>query len=64
MSTANARLGFGDTRKAAEVSGLPQREVTRHAKSGEWKSWLIEGRRVFDLDDIAHWRAHEDEDRR
>ena len=46
-------LGFGDIRQTAEFFGLPCKEVTQRAKSGEWDSWVIGGRRVFDLDRIV-----------
>lgn len=46
-------LGFGDLRQTSEFFGLPRQEVTRRAKSGEWPSYVIAGRRVFDLDQLV-----------
>jgi hypothetical protein len=46
-------LGFGDTKQTAEFFGLPQKEILRKAQNGEWPSWVISGRRVFDLDAIV-----------
>jgi hypothetical protein len=45
-------LGFGDVRQTAEFFGLTQSEVMERARSGEWPSWVIGGKRVFDLDAI------------
>jgi hypothetical protein len=53
MSTKQTRLGFGDTRQTAQRFHVSLREATRRARSGEWPSWIIGGRRVFDLDQIA-----------
>ncbi len=46
-------LGFADTRQTAEFFGLPQKEVTDRAESGDWPSWVIGGRRVFNLDQLV-----------
>lgn len=46
-------LGFADERQAAEFFGLPVVEVRKKAASGEWPSWVIAGRRVFDLDQLV-----------
>ena len=53
MAKAGAHLGFGDTWQVAKRFELTRAEVMRRARSGEWPSWIIHGRRVFDLDAIA-----------
>ena len=45
MPTKQASLGFGDTRQTAEMFGVSQREAISKAKTGEWPSWIIGGRR-------------------
>lgn len=52
MATGRRPIGFGDKRQAAEFFGIPQSEVLKKASSGEWPSYVIGGRRVFDLDAI------------
>ncbi len=47
------KLGFGDTRQTAEHFGLSEDIVVDKAERGEWPSWFVGGRRVFDLDDIV-----------
>lgn len=46
-------LGFADTRQTAEFFGIPKTEVTQLAQSGTWPSWVIGGRRVFNLDELV-----------
>ena len=46
-------LGFGDIRQTAEFFGLSVRDVTQRVTSGEWQSYVIAGRRVFDLDQLV-----------
>lgn len=46
-------LGFGDTRQTAEFFGLRFNQVEKKAASGEWPSYLIGGKRVFDLDSLV-----------
>lgn len=48
-----ALLGFGNTRQAARQFRMTQKEVLQKAASGEWPSWIIGGKRCFDLDVIA-----------
>jgi hypothetical protein len=50
-------LGFGDTRQTAEFFGLRLAEVEKKCVSGEWPSYLIGGKRVFDLDAIVETLA-------
>jgi len=45
-------LGFGDADRVAEVFGIPCRQVRRRAKEGMIASWVIAGRRVYDLNAI------------
>ena len=53
MNRARRRpLGFGNTDQTAAFFRLPRREVVKRAESGEWPSYSIGGRRVFDLDEI------------
>ena len=46
-------FGFGDARQTAEFFGLSQPEVMRRATSGQWPSWVIAGRRVFNIDELV-----------
>lgn len=50
-------LGFGDTRQTAEFFGLRPAEIENKAASGEWPSYFIGGKRVFDLDAIVETLA-------
>ena len=52
MSAPRRPIGFGDKRQTAEFFGITQAEVLARAASGEWDSYVIGGRRVFDLDAI------------
>ena len=45
-------VGFGGLDQTAEFFGLPKSDVRRKATSGEWPSYVISGRRVFDIDAI------------
>jgi hypothetical protein len=62
MATGKRPLGFGDKKQAAEFFGISQSEVLKKASSGEWPSYVIGGRRVFDLDAILDSlvRGHKD----
>ena len=46
-------LGFGDVRQTAQFFGLTQAEVKTRAHAGNWPSYVIGGRRVFDLDELV-----------
>jgi len=46
-------LGFGDVVEVAEFFGIPRAVVRQKAASGEWPSYVIAGRRVFDVDEIV-----------
>jgi len=47
---AKRPLGFGDTKQVAEFFGVTEEEVTQLALTGEWPSYVLSGRRVFDVD--------------
>jgi hypothetical protein len=51
--------GFGGVRQTAQSFGVIVAEVRRRAQSGEWPSWVIGGKRVFDLDEIATIEARQ-----
>lgn len=53
MTTPTRKLGFGDTRQTADHFGLSEDIVVDKAERGEWPSWFVGGRRVFDLDEIV-----------
>jgi len=55
-------LGFGDIPQTAEFFGIARAEVSRLARSGEWPSYIISGRRVFDLDDLVKRLARQGSD--
>jgi hypothetical protein len=61
MSTDRKSKGFGGVRQAAESFRVSAAEVRRRAQSGEWPSWVIGGKRVFDLDEIATIEARQRE---
>ena len=52
-------LGFGTTKQTAEFLGLGQEAVLFITRSGRWRSWLINGRRLFDLDEIVKQLAQD-----
>lgn len=56
-------LGFGDLGQTAEFFGVKPAEVQRKATSGEWPSYVISGRRVFNLDDLVESLVKPDEAR-
>ena len=58
MATAKRRLGFGGLHQTAEFFGIPPSEVRGRAASGEWPSYVVGGRRVFDLDAIVDLLVH------
>ena len=54
MATATiARLGFGPAKRGAEFFGISESLVRERAARGEWPSYCIGGRRVFDLDELV-----------
>ena len=52
MLTIRRPLGFGGTAQAAEFFGISKADVLAKAKSGEWPSYVISSRRVFDFDAV------------
>ena len=52
-NAAKRELGFGTVNQTAKIFGVTRREVFRRAKTGEWSSWVIGGRRIYDLDEIV-----------
>ena len=53
MLTVKKPFGFAGIDQAAEFFGVPKVDVRRKAKSGAWPSYVIDGRRVFDLDELV-----------
>lgn len=53
MPTARRPFGFGDESQVAQFFGLPRREVKERASSGQWRSYIIGGRRVFNIDELV-----------
>ena len=52
MLTIKRPYGFGGIAQLAEFLNLSEKEVRRKATSGEWPSYMIAGRRVFDIDEL------------
>ena len=52
MLTAKRPIGFGGIDQVAQFFDVSKVEVRRKAVSGEWPSYVIGGRRVFDIDAI------------
>ena len=59
MLNAKRPLGFGDIKQTAEFFGISQTEVRRRGASGRWPSYIIGGRRVFDVDAVLELLAKE-----
>jgi len=59
MVRSQKPLGFGTTEQTADFFGLPTADVLQLTKSGRWRSWLVSGRRLFDLDEIVKQMAQE-----
>ncbi len=53
MTTTKRPFGFGDERQVAEFLGIPRSEVRKKALAGEWRSFVIGNRRVFDIDELV-----------
>ena len=53
MATAKRPFGFGDENQTAEFFGIPRKTVRENAASGEWPSYVIHGRRVFNIDALV-----------
>ena len=59
MAAPQRSLGFGTTKQTADFFGLTTTEVQNLTKNGQWRSWLIGGRRLFDLDEIVKQLAQD-----
>jgi hypothetical protein len=46
------QLGFASARKVAEHLDISERTVRAKGATGEWPSYCVGGRRLFDLDEI------------
>jgi hypothetical protein len=46
-------LGFADLSSTAEFFGLTESEVMDRVNRGDWRSWVIGGKRVFNLDELV-----------
>jgi excisionase family DNA binding protein len=51
--TVAARLGFRGTKQVAQFFGLSESTVRQLATRGEWPTYCIGGRRLFDLDELV-----------
>ena len=52
MLTIQRPHGFGGIPQLAEFLSMPEKDVRRKATTGEWPSYMIGGRRVFDIDEV------------
>ncbi len=52
MATAVVKTGFAAAKKVATFFDISERTVREKAATGQWPSYLIGGRRVFDLDEL------------
>ena len=52
MAKVKRPYGFGGVDQVAEFLDLPVGEVASRAENGEWPSYVIAGRRVFDIDEL------------
>ena len=50
---SKTRIGFGSARKVAEFFDVSESKVRDLAAKGEWPSYCIGGRRLFDLDELV-----------
>ena len=57
MAKNRRELGFGTVAQTANLFGVTRDEALRRATCGDWPSWIIGGRRIFDLDEIAQKRV-------
>ena len=48
----HTRLGFMPAKKVAEFFSVSESTVRKKASTGEWPSYCIGGRRLFDLDEL------------
>ena len=46
-------LGFGGVEQVAEFFDLPKRVVRHKALTGEWPSYVVDGKRIFNLDRLV-----------
>ncbi len=53
MVTSKRPFGFGDEKQTAEFFGIPRKTVRENALSGDWPSYVISGKRVFNIDALV-----------
>ncbi|RIK74726.1 MAG: hypothetical protein DCC68_22515 [Planctomycetota bacterium] len=53
MIAVKRPIGFATVDQCADFFGLTQREVKQKAQSGDWPSYFIGDRRVFDMDELV-----------
>jgi hypothetical protein len=46
-------LGFGGVEKVAEFFNLSKKVVRHKAQAGEWPSYVVDGKRIFNLDRLV-----------
>lgn len=46
-------LGFGGVEQVADFFNLPKKEVRHKALTGEWPSYVVDGKRIFNLDRLV-----------
>ncbi len=61
MIAVKRPIGFATVDQCAEFFGLTQSEVTQRARSGEWPSYFIGDRRLFDMDELVQLLARRDQ---
>jgi hypothetical protein len=47
------RLGFRGTKQVAQFFSLSESTVRQLAARGEWPTYCVRGRRLFDLDELV-----------
>jgi hypothetical protein len=46
-------LGFGGVEQVADFFNLPKKIIRQKALTGEWPSYVVDGKRVFNLDRLV-----------
>jgi hypothetical protein len=54
MESQREPLGFRSAKKVADFFDLSERTVRAKAATGEWPTYRVGGRRLFDLDELIH----------
>ncbi len=62
MIAVRRPIGFATIDQCADFFGLTRNEVTQRARSGDWPSYYIGDRRVFDMDELVQLLARRSQD--